>query len=325
MRARNLPAMRHALFLAFLLPTFVSGQAQYDARILSYEGLGQVCDGMVQPRLKIMNQGSQVMSTCVVETWKNGFMNNSFNWELAVGAVQDEVRQPTFPPVEVVEGDVLEFRIISVNMVADEVADGNVLDVTITDDATELSTATVMLDLGSGAQCGPLSWSMNDATGALVQSGDVPLGATNEVWMTLSTNACYEFRVRLTDGGDIGDCLVRLYCEGELVHEVTSVSEGERRVGLHTGAVVGMNEPVIAGPVLFPVPAHDRSTVTGIVGNGPVRTMIVDATGRIVRNGTGVPGGGQLHIDVQGLAPGHYLLHLVSGGRSLRPMPFVVE
>lgn len=325
MRALNLSTMRCSLLSAFLLPILAFGQAQYDARILSYEGIGQVCDGMVQPRLKIMNQGSEVMFTCVVETWKNGVMDNSFNWELAVGALQDEVRQPTFPAVAVVDGDVLEFRIISVNTVADEVADGNQLEVTITDDATELSTATVMLDLGSGALCGPVSWSVNDATGAMVQSGEVALGATDEIWMTLSTNACYEFRVRLIDGGEIGDCLVRLYCEGELVHEVTSLSDGERRVGLHTGAVVGLKEESTVEPFLYPVPARDRMRLSGLRASGMVRTSIMDATGRIVRSGSNTVSGDQMIIDAQGLAPGRYLLHVQAQDHGSRPFAFVVE
>ena len=325
MRAPKLFAMRCSLLSAFFVPVLVLGQAQYDARILSYEGIGQVCDGMVQPRLKIMNQGSEVMFTCVVETWKNGLIDNSFNWELAVGAVQDEVRQPTFPAVEVSDGDMLEFRIISVNAQPDEVVDGNNITVSITDDATELSTAIVMVDLVSEPECGPFMWSFHDASGSVVANGNVVVSQAEEVWVELATNACYEFRARLADDGSSGDCIIQLFCNGELVEDVSDLSSGERRVGLHTGATVGVTEEENVEQVLFPVPVQERLFVTGIQGNGPVRTSIMDATGRVVRNDANAVIDGRMTIDVQGLATGRYILTMQDGDRIVRPRSFVVE
>lgn len=321
----NPSAMRQLALAIFLIPALALGQAQYDARILGYEGLGQVCQGMVQPRLKIMNQGTAVMTSCVVETWKNGFIDNSFNWELAVGAVQDEVRQPTFPAVEVSHGDLLEFHIVSVNTVADEVAEGNDLSVTITDDAIELVTATVLLELGSGPMCGPITWSMHDASGASIQAGDVAAGATAEVWVTLATNACHEFRVRLAEGGAIGDCQVRIHGEGELVHEVTELTDWEARVGLHTGASVGTKEEEPVRPVAYPVPTRDQLHLVGLRTSGTVLSSIMDATGRVLRAATSTTSGDRMTIDTRGLAPGHYFLRLQAPDLTLTPIAFVLE
>ena len=47
----------------------------------------------------------------MVETWKNGVMENSFDWQLAIAAVTNE-RQTAFPGGAATAGDVLEFRII---------------------------------------------------------------------------------------------------------------------------------------------------------------------------------------------------------------------
>ena len=61
-----------------LLALVASAQTVYDARIDDYRGLKYACDGSVTPVLRIQNVGSATMSTCVVETWKNGVVDNTF-------------------------------------------------------------------------------------------------------------------------------------------------------------------------------------------------------------------------------------------------------
>lgn len=182
--------MRLLLLPVLILPACVAGQAQFDARILGYEGLNYACDGVVHPRLKIANNGSEVMNTCVVETWKNGIIDNSFNWELAVGAVQAEVRQPLLPAVDVVDGDVLQFHIISVNGQPDEVADGNVLDREIDDSPLEASTSLVRVDVSVQGEGGGFTWALHDVQGGVVAiEGPFAPGIAQERWVGLDPGA----------------------------------------------------------------------------------------------------------------------------------------
>ena len=109
------------------------------------------------------------------------------------------------------------------------------------------------------------------------------------------------------------------------MEDVSDLSSGERRVGLHTGATVGVTEEENVEQVLFPVPVQERLFVTGIQGNGLVRTSIMDATGRVVRNDANAVIDGRMTIDVQGLATGRYILTMQDGDRIVRPRSFVVE
>ena len=86
-----------------------SAQTNYDAKILEYTGLKYPCAGAATPVVRIKNIGTQTMSGCVVETWKNGLFDNSFNWNLAVPAPTGATRQPALPVINGVnDGDLLE-------------------------------------------------------------------------------------------------------------------------------------------------------------------------------------------------------------------------
>jgi hypothetical protein len=67
--------MMRPLFLSVLLlssSVATIAQTNYDARILEYTGLKYPCAGGATPVVRIKNIGTQTMSGCVVETWKNG-------------------------------------------------------------------------------------------------------------------------------------------------------------------------------------------------------------------------------------------------------------
>ncbi|MEZ4738900.1 MAG: hypothetical protein R2818_05970 [Flavobacteriales bacterium] len=108
-----------------LFPALCTAQATYDARIVQYVGTTYACDGEVRPIMKIINNGTETMIGCVVETWKNGLLDNSFDWQLPIPATGPGAH--AFVPCSGGRpGDMLEFRIISVNGIADQVEEGNV-------------------------------------------------------------------------------------------------------------------------------------------------------------------------------------------------------
>ena len=196
--------------LAILLLSFgVSAQATYDARIVEYAGLDYACDGEVTPVLKIINDGTASMSGCVVDTWKNGIMVGSFNWQLAIPSIQGEVRGPALPPVPVVPGDVLEFRIMTVNTIPDEVAEGNILSKDMAGVPAATPSNTVTVELETDNDPGDLTWEIRNALNVVVGSGgpyqDANTVITEEV--VLGSDACFAFKA--DDAGRGGGSMAR--------------------------------------------------------------------------------------------------------------------
>ena len=191
--------MRRSILLLLAVVASVPmcrAQTTYDARILDYVGQKYPCEGGTTPILKIRNEGSASMSGCVVETWKNGLIVNSFNWVLAIPSVTGESRLPALPPIGVVlPGDELEFRIISVNTFPDEESDGNILTVEL-DQAPALATGgDVEVEVALGDDPGSVTWSVKDALNQVVASGgpyeDVNSVVTESI--DLPPDGCYTF------------------------------------------------------------------------------------------------------------------------------------
>jgi hypothetical protein len=81
----------------------------------------------------------------------------------------------------------------------------------------------------------------------------------------------------------------------------------------------GVSEHEGAGWQVYPVPAHDRLTVQVPAAAGLRPWSLVQATGRVVAQGTFAPGQSRLDLDVQGLPAGTYWMVLEdANGRRAR-------
>jgi len=81
----------------------------------------------------------------------------------------------------------------------------------------------------------------------------------------------------------------------------------------------GVSEHEVAGWQVYPVPAHDRLTVQVPAAAGLRPWSLVQATGRVVAQGTFAPGQSRLDLDVQGLPAGTYWMVLEdANGRRAR-------
>ncbi len=233
-----------SLSYAFLLALGAAAQNDYDAAIVDYVGLKYACDGEVVPTLRIQNQGTATMATCVVETWKNGVVDNSFNWILAVAAAPGATRQPSLPVITgVLPGDILEFRIISVNGIPDQDATDNIRYEPM-DGSSELSDSyLVQVEVLTDGDPQETTWKILDAAGAAVASGG-PYAVANDLvrqWVALSSTTCYNFRVEDSGGNGMGQRSVpghvKVYGLGAEVIAVdgndftTSLTEGLRTGG----------------------------------------------------------------------------------------------
>lgn len=300
--------------LVLLLVASIAGasaQTTYDARILDYTGLRYVCEGSGTPVLKIQNAGTATMGTCVVETWKNGLLVNTFNWILAVPAFQGDVRQPVLPVVPDLEpADVLEFRIISVNDQPDEDPDGNTLSVPM--DAVPGSADTYLVQVAVSMSAAPdlLVWAITSANGQVVAQGGPYASAEQvEAWIELLPDACYMVRCDETGSTPTASAQLSIRSNGaEVVALPSGTATDPARAGLVTGMALNADAVGRSALRISPNPAADAVRVSSAgFGN---RWRIVDGQGRLVMEAAAASTGVDAVIDVSGLKPGLYILEL---------------
>ncbi len=302
---------------------FSAAQATYDARIVENVGMGYACEGFVKPVLKIINDGSETMSGCVVETWKNGLFANSFDWQLAVPSLQGEIRQPAFPEIDVEPGDIIEMRIISVNNVPDEQAEGNIEEFVIEADPPVAESYLVEVRAQAGTLPGAVSWSIQDRNAAVVfQSGSISLeanGSTSQ-WLELNAGSCYTL-VAQDEGFDGGTVAVE-----SLGSEVVVFTGGGtfplERSGFTTGSVLSVEERASHDLLeLFPTPTTGAFTIANEL-NARCTITVFDATGRVAHITTGQ--GRNILVDPGALSPGRYQVVLNDNAGATLHAPLVV-
>ncbi|MBL7982063.1 MAG: T9SS type A sorting domain-containing protein [Flavobacteriales bacterium] len=322
--------MRHFLFMLMgtcLFAFDAAAQFTYDARILEYTGLRHACGSETTPVLKIQNVGTATMGTCVVETWKNGLMVNSFNWVLAVPATMGSVRQPALPAVPGVgAGDVLEFRIISVNAQPDEDATGNVLQQALDEEPVIAPSYVVQLQVLTDDAPEETTWTIHDATGNVVATGGPYANAntTEDVRLVLPVLACLDLRVSDAGGNGLGAGRVRLLSNGSEVY--TTAGQGdfsELRQGLITGTITAMEEQRHLNALqLMPNPVVEFAQVDVRSLPQPVTSRVIDAAGREV-SGTRIEADATVELNTSRWMPGLYTLMLRDGKGGVHPVRFV--
>jgi hypothetical protein len=327
--------MRFSLpFIAVLaLSSNVAAQADFDAAIVDYVGLRYVCDGEVVPTLRIQNQGTTSMVTCVVETWKNGLFNNSFDWILSSPAATGVTRQPTLPVIAgLIAGDVLEFRIIEVNGVPDQQATGNILSMPLDLQPVSAVSYVVMVEVLTDNAPGETTWSLWDDQAQMVaQGGPYTLAAdTARTWVTLAPLSCTQLEVRDAGGDGLMGGYVKVYDLGSPIINVDGVGFADRAlVGLLAGQVMAVDELRAERSELrfFPNPSDGR--VTAVVEGGPGDRRILqlfDAAGRLALERTAIiSADGTLVLDVAQLCDGAYSARLIDMDRGLWRGRLVVQ
>ena len=322
-----------AFAAALALRSTVAAQADFDAAIVDYVGLRYACDGEVLPTLRIQNQGTTSMVTCVVETWKNGLFNNSFDWILAAPAAAGVARQPSLPLVAgLVDGDVLEFRIIEVNGVPDQQATGNILSVPLDLQPVSAASYVVMVEVLTDNAPGETTWSLwNDQSQVVAQGGPYTIAAdTARTWVTLDPSSCTQLDLRDAGGDGILGGYVKVYDLATPIISVDGMDFTDRTVvGLLPGQVMAVNDLQDERAELnfFPSPADGLviARIEGATGTGHI-FQIVDATGRTVLERAAIIGAdGTTRLDVALLRNGAYSARLIGSDRSLWQGRFVVQ
>ncbi len=318
--------MQHPFVLICILAHSFTTSAEnsFDARIVDHVGLDYACNGEVRPVLMIVNDGLIAMSGCVVETWKNGLMVSSFDWQLPFPAATGEIRRPSFPEVgDVVPGDLIEMRIISVNGVPDEEAEGNVLAFQVQADPPVSDSFVVEIRTQPSDSPAEVSWVIVDRSASAIASGGpyaVSAGEEVSAWVELNASECYSLVVNDSGGDGFLGGRVELVSEGAVV----IIAEGadvvdELRSGFTTGVISSVpSDQRSAELAIYPVPASGSFFVeTGSLTSGPTALELFDASGRVVDRVLFHAGLGRRSIDISGLQEGPYFVIVMDaqGGR----------
>lgn len=290
--------------------TLAHAQNQFDSRITGYVGLRFPCDGSVQPVLRVQNVGDQTMTSCDIDVLKNGLTNNTFNWVLGVPAAPGQTRQPALPVVgDLQPGDVLEFRILTVNGQADQGVDGNILQVPLTDEKGSAPSYQVQVKVLTDDNPTETSWAIKDPLGAVVSSSPAynQPGTTFQTNLVLSADQCYNFEVYDSGGDGLGttrsEAYVKLMSTGTEVAAATGDFGALFRKGAQTGTDNGC------------MPAQLTPTADPLVSCG---AMGLSLRGSSVLYATEVPGANKYQFRFTNIAgQPNYLRNITSPTRSL--------
>lgn len=305
--------MKLALVLVFAIGAsgVSSAQATHDARILEYTGLRYACAGSGEPVLRIQNIGSATMGTCVVETWKNGLMVNSFNWILAVPALTGDVRQPVLPVVpELDAGDVLEFRILSVNDQPDEDTDGNILSLLMDEAPAQSDSYLVNVVVNMSTPPDQLVWAITGVNGQPVaQGGPYTSDGLLEEWVELQPDACYMVRVAENGAAPSGDGQLTIFSGSAVVVDIIAGTEDNPAyAGLVTGLVLSASTMQNDALAVHPSPASETVRIHLPNGYQGRKIRIHDVQGRMVMESP-IGSADQLHeLNVGALPDGIYVV-----------------
>jgi hypothetical protein len=269
-------------------------QNQYDSRIESYVGLRYVCDGVVQPVLRIQNVGGETMTSCDIDILKNGFTNSTFNWVLANPAAPGQTRQPVLPVVSgVVQGDVLEFRILTVNGQPDQGPLENILQVPMTDEKGTADSYQVQVKVLTDENPEETSWRIKDALGNTVAQSPAytEAGTVFTTSLAIAADQCYNFEV--VDSGGDGFGVARELGYAKLLSlstEVAAVSgdfASLYRKGVQTGTETGCVPTALTAT---PDPAVSCGANGLVLGSSVIHATEVPGANKYRFRFTNIPG-----------------------------------
>lgn len=281
--------------IALSLTITVCGQGnQFDSRIDSYVGLRHPCDGSVQPVLRIQNVGGETMTSCDIDILRNGLAETTFNWVLGSPAATNEFRQPALPTMAGVQpGDVLEFRILTVNGEADQGPAENIMQVPLTDEKGEAESYQVQVKVLTDDNPAETSWTIKNALGATVaQSPEYAMpGALMETPVVLSADQCYNFEVYDSGADGFGEAremgYAKLMSMGQEVATATGAFGGLYRKVAQTGTGDGCMPTQLTSTA---DPAISCGAMNLILGGSTIHATEVPGANKYMFRFTSIPG-----------------------------------
>lgn len=267
---------------------------QYDSRIDSYVGLRYPCDGTVQPVLRIQNVGGETMTSCDIDILKNGLAESTFNWILGVPAAPTEFRQPALPVMSgVLPGDILEFRILTVNGQADQGPTENIKQFAMTDEKGDADSYQVQVKVLTDDNPGETSWKIKNALGATVAQSPVygAPGTLTETPVPLSADQCYNFEVYDSGADGFGDAREVGYAKLVSMGEDVAVASGGFGSLYRKVAQTGTENGCMPSQLTTTAdPAISCGAMNVVLGSGTIHATTVPGANKYMFRFTNVAG-----------------------------------
>lgn len=270
------------------------------------------CSGVVEPVIKMINNGTEALTSAVIEVLVNGEVAKTVEWSGNLGLFESETLELGEVAFPVLEDNTLEVRLVSVDGVDDEGPLNNEVSATF-EGSPSNSEKEIKLILRTDSKPQETTWELSDLfTGEVIQSGGPydQINTTIEEVFLLNADGCYNFTIYdagedgLTEGGVYG---VKAGSKALFSGKNFGASESnEFSFELHTGAEEVMTETISVYP-------NPTSGVVNVKCQGEQVVTVYNMAGQCVYKGIVRD---QLQIDLGVFGSGIYAVNV--GDKSWR-------
>jgi thiol-disulfide isomerase/thioredoxin len=298
-----------------------------DVSLVSIDGYAsQNCSGVVAPTVKVLNFGTENLTSLTVEYVVNGGAVNTHEWTGDVANLETAVIDLPEVAVEVQENNIIEVELLNPNGVEDEYEANNTSSVNFTEAAHATS---VILILRTDNNPEETSWELVDGEGNVIDSGDSYTASSTFVLpmveVPLEGPDCVTFHLYDAGGDGItdGDGVLNILDQDEnLIYDGTNVNFGSH---LQVDITVDDNTAVENYDnnfdlSIYPNPASTETKVAfNLTQNAETSVQILDAYGKVVFDynlGNMNSGNVEFSVDTEKYAAGVYFVRLRAGNET---------
>lgn len=275
------------------------------------------CDGKVQPKIDIRNNGSSQLTALDIEYSVNGGDPEIYQWTGNLGFLESETIMLSESTFAVDLENVLTVSLVNPNGMTDEYLQNNTQEITI--EKAPLGESSMVLYMILDDNPEETTWEVKNYEGDVVHEGGPYSTAGQTVLEQLSFEStnCYTFTI-YDDGGDglsQGGSVAFGFGTTYLINEVNFGSKAEAQFKIEFTSV---NEySPISDLEMYPNPARDQAMVSfSLRENEQFEYNIVNALGKTVKtfNYGEISSGRKAYvIDLDGLDAGVYFVQLKIG------------
>ncbi|MFM2286425.1 MAG: hypothetical protein RLZZ543_1922 [Bacteroidota bacterium] len=231
----------------------------------SYRRFNPICG---QPRINIRNNGSNALTSCLIEYGPLGGQKSQFKWTGSLGFMQSsEVLLPANVNWGTTDG-IFEVRLLEANEIVDDYQPNNLMHSTFS--SPYAAPEEFYVDIMTNTMPQENAWVINDANGNVVYSNG-NFAANTEYRDTVTfTPGCYEFI--LTDSGkdglsfwanDAGNGFIRFrkLSNGAILKPFNADFGTSIRLPFTVGGALGLNDVALPewAATIYPNPSNGKS------------------------------------------------------------------